>query len=64
MPNFEITVRHSITNNNGNGGYTYQTNNQNTMTVSAQNSIQAQQMVQGQYGGSQNCVIFTSRQIY
>ena len=45
MSSFEINVRHSITNNNGSGGYTYQTNNQATIRVEAQNATQAQNMV-------------------
>ena len=64
MSSFEINVRHSITNNNGSGGYTYQTNNQATIKVEAQNAIQAQSMVKSQFGGDNNCTIFSSRQIY
>ena len=64
MSSFEINVRHSITNNNGSGGYTYQTNNQATVKVEAQNAIQAQSMVKSQFGGDNNCTIFSSRQIY
>ena len=64
MSSFEITVRHGITNNNGSGGYTYQTNNQATIKVEAQNAIQAQSMVKSQFGGDNNCTIFSSRQIY
>jgi hypothetical protein len=64
MSSFEINVRHSITNNNGSGGYTYQTNNQATIRVEAQNATQAQNMVKSQFGGDNNCTIFSSRQIY
>jgi hypothetical protein len=64
MSSFEITVRHGITNDNGSGGYTYQTNNQATIKVEAQNAIQAQSMVKSQFGGDNNCAIFSSRQIY
>ncbi len=64
MSSFEINVRHSIANNNGSGGYTYQTNNQATIKVEAQNATQAQNMVKSQFGGDNNCTIFSSRQIY
>ena len=64
MSSFEITVRHGITNNNGSGGYTYQTNNQATVKVEAQNAIQAQNMVKSQFGGDNTCTIFSSRQVY
>ena len=64
MGNFEITVRHGVTNNNGSGGYTYQTNNQATIRVQAQNATQAQNMVKSQFGGDNNCTVFSSRQVY
>lgn len=64
MSNYEITVRHGITGNNGNGGYSYQTNNQATVRVQAQNATQAQNMVKSQFGGDRNCAIFSSRQVY
>jgi uncharacterized membrane-anchored protein YitT (DUF2179 family) len=63
MGNFEITVRHGITGNNGSGGYSYQTNNQATIRVQAQNATQAQNLVKSQFGG-QNCAISSSRQVY
>lgn len=64
MSSFEIMVRHGITHNNGNGGYTYQTNNQAVVRVEAQNATQAQNMVRSQFGGSDNCFIASSRQVF
>lgn len=64
MPNYEVGFRHSIQPNGNSGSYQYQSNNQGTMVVNAPSAGHAQRMVQGQFGGSHNCAVFSTRQVY
>jgi hypothetical protein len=64
MNNYEVGFRHSINPSGSGGNYQYQSSNQGTMIVSAPSASQAQRMVQGQFGGGNNCAVFSTKQIY
>jgi hypothetical protein len=61
MNTFEVSFHHSI-NRESSGSFSTNSNSQGKVTVQAQTSSQAAQMVQNMFGGYNNCAVRTTVQ--